>query len=269
MREPTGTRFAVLHTAAARVGGLDLGLVPGEGGRDVAAILAGCETQRDRRRLSARPPTRSTLSALGKAFVIYQGHHGDAGAQRADVILPGAAYTEKSATYVNVEGPRADDGPRRLSAGRRQGGLGRSCARCPRGVGPDPALRHASRSACAADVQGGAGCWPALDAVEPAGGSGGEALAGARRCAGRRAVRLGGRATSTSTSPDRAGVRSRWPSSSALTEERAGRARPERMDSRSGPGRIWQGYLWPLLVMAFRSVLLLVRAARGGRVPAC
>ncbi|MEA2767437.1 MAG: NADH-quinone oxidoreductase subunit, partial [Acetobacteraceae bacterium] len=37
-------------------------------------------------------------------FVVYQGHHGDAGAQRADVILPGAAYTEKSGTYVNTEG---------------------------------------------------------------------------------------------------------------------------------------------------------------------
>ena len=36
--------------------------------------------------------------------MIYQGHHGDAGAQRADVILPGAAYTEKDATYVNMEG---------------------------------------------------------------------------------------------------------------------------------------------------------------------
>ncbi len=43
-------------------------------------------------------------SKLGKAFVIYQGHHGDAGAHRADVILPGAAYTEKNATYVNTEG---------------------------------------------------------------------------------------------------------------------------------------------------------------------
>ena len=41
---------------------------------------------------------------LGDAFVIYQGHHGDRGATRADVILPGAAYTEKNATYVNTEG---------------------------------------------------------------------------------------------------------------------------------------------------------------------
>jgi NADH-quinone oxidoreductase subunit G len=41
---------------------------------------------------------------LGNTFVVYMGSHGDAGAARADVILPGAAYTEKSATYVNTEG---------------------------------------------------------------------------------------------------------------------------------------------------------------------
>jgi len=43
-------------------------------------------------------------SKLGGAFVVYQGSHGDAGAHRADVILPGSAYTEKSGTYVNMEG---------------------------------------------------------------------------------------------------------------------------------------------------------------------
>jgi NADH-quinone oxidoreductase subunit G len=51
------------------------------------------------------------MSKLGKAFVIYQGHHGDAGANRADVILPGAAYTEKPGTYVNTEG-RVQQGQR-------------------------------------------------------------------------------------------------------------------------------------------------------------
>ena len=44
------------------------------------------------------------MARLGDAFVVYQGHHGDAGARRADVVLPGAAYTEKSAVYVNTEG---------------------------------------------------------------------------------------------------------------------------------------------------------------------
>jgi NADH-quinone oxidoreductase subunit G len=95
--------FNVLHTAAARVGGLDLGLVPGAGGRDVAAILDGASKgEIDVVYLLGADEIDTTK--LGKAFVIYQGHHGDAGAHRADVILPGAAYTEKSATYVNTEG---------------------------------------------------------------------------------------------------------------------------------------------------------------------
>lgn len=95
--------FAVLHTAAARVGGLDLGLVPGEGGRDLAGILAGCE-KGEIGVVYLLAADEIDVSRLGRAFVIYQGHHGDAGAHRADVILPGAAYTEKPGTYVNTEG---------------------------------------------------------------------------------------------------------------------------------------------------------------------
>ena len=104
--------FAVLHTAAARVGGLDLGLVPGEGGRDVAGILAGCE-KGEIGAVYLLAADEIDTKRLGKAFVIYQGHHGDAGAHRADVILPGAAYTEKPGTYVNTEG--------RVQFGRRAG----------------------------------------------------------------------------------------------------------------------------------------------------
>jgi len=95
--------FNMLHTAAARVGGLDIGFVPGSSGRDVNGILEGAQ--------SGAIDVVYLLGAdeidtnrLGKAFVIYQGHHGDAGAHRADVILPGAAYTEKNGTYVNTEG---------------------------------------------------------------------------------------------------------------------------------------------------------------------
>ena len=95
--------FAVLHTTAARVGGLDLGLVPAEGGRDVAGILAGCE-KREIDFVYLLAADEIDTKRLGKAFVVYQGHHGDAGAHRADVILPGAAYTEKPGTYVNTEG---------------------------------------------------------------------------------------------------------------------------------------------------------------------
>ena len=95
--------FNVLHTAAARVGGLDLGVVPGEGGRDVEGILAGCESGEIEVVFLIGADELDT-SRLGKAFVVYQGHHGDRGAAAADVILPGAAYTEKNASWVNTEG---------------------------------------------------------------------------------------------------------------------------------------------------------------------
>jgi NADH-quinone oxidoreductase subunit G len=90
--------FCVLHTAAARVGALDLGFVPGEGGRNA--------------RQMAQPGALDVLFSLGAdeievgpgAFVVYIGTHGDRGAHRADVILPGAAYPEKSGIFVNTEG---------------------------------------------------------------------------------------------------------------------------------------------------------------------
>jgi NADH-quinone oxidoreductase subunit G len=95
--------FNVLHTAAARVGGLDIGFVPGAGGRDVAGILDGAASG-DIELVYLLGADEIDMSRLGDAFVVYQGHHGDAGAHRADVILPGAAYTEKNGTYVNTEG---------------------------------------------------------------------------------------------------------------------------------------------------------------------
>ena len=91
--------FNVLNRAASRVGGLDLGFMPGEGGANTAGMLTGAVDT-----LFLLGADEIDLSGLGEAFVIYQGHHGDAGAARADVILPGAAYTEKSGTWVNLEG---------------------------------------------------------------------------------------------------------------------------------------------------------------------
>ena len=90
--------FNLLHGAASRVGGLDLGLVPGEGGLDARAM--------------ARAGAVDLIFNLGAdeidiergAFVVYIGTHGDRGAHRADVILPGAAYPEKTGVYVNTEG---------------------------------------------------------------------------------------------------------------------------------------------------------------------
>lgn len=100
--------FNVLHTAAARVGGLDLGFVPGEGGLDTTGILDAAQ-RREVEVVYLLGADELPMAAFGPnsdegTFVIYQGHHGDAGAHRADVILPGAAYTEKNGTYVNTEG---------------------------------------------------------------------------------------------------------------------------------------------------------------------
>jgi NADH-quinone oxidoreductase subunit G len=82
---------------------MDLGFLPGPGGRDVRSILEGVAT-RDIDVVYLLGADELDTRRLEKAFVIYQGHIGDAGAQCADVILPGAAYTEKSAIYVNTEG---------------------------------------------------------------------------------------------------------------------------------------------------------------------
>jgi NADH-quinone oxidoreductase subunit G len=90
--------YNVLHTAASRVGALDMGFTPGPRGLGAPAMAAA--------------GALDALFLLGAdeidiapgAFVIYIGTHGDRGAQRADVILPGAAYPEKSAIYVNTEG---------------------------------------------------------------------------------------------------------------------------------------------------------------------
>jgi NADH-quinone oxidoreductase subunit G len=95
--------FNVLHTAAARVGGLDLGFVPEAGAYDVEGILAGAERGAVEIVYLLGADEIDT-ARLANAFVVYQGHHGDRGAEAADVVLPGAAFTEKDATYVNTEG---------------------------------------------------------------------------------------------------------------------------------------------------------------------
>jgi NADH-quinone oxidoreductase subunit G len=90
--------YSVLHAAASRVGALDVGFVPGAGGRDA--------------RQMAEAGALDVVFLLGAdeidvapgAFVVYIGTHGDQGAHRADVILPGAAYPEKSGIHVNTEG---------------------------------------------------------------------------------------------------------------------------------------------------------------------
>ncbi len=103
LAEKTGASFNMLHTAAARVAGLDLGLVPGEGGFDVAAMQEAAKSG-TLENVILYGADEIADASLGEAFVVYIGSHGDRGAHRADVIFPAAAYTEKQATYVNTEG---------------------------------------------------------------------------------------------------------------------------------------------------------------------
>jgi NADH-quinone oxidoreductase subunit G len=88
-----GAKLLVLHTAAARVGAMDVGFTT-EGG--LKSALPGAKLVFN---LGA-----DEIDMPDGAFVVYQGSHGDRGAHRADVILPGAAYTEQSGIYVNTEG---------------------------------------------------------------------------------------------------------------------------------------------------------------------
>ncbi|MGO4437535.1 NADH-quinone oxidoreductase subunit NuoG [Rhizobium sp. RAF56] len=90
--------FAVLHTAASRVGGLDLGFVPGANGVNAAAMLSSMDV------LFLLGADELDFAAGKAKFTVYIGSHGDNGAHNADVILPAAAYTEKSGTWVNTEG---------------------------------------------------------------------------------------------------------------------------------------------------------------------
>ena len=96
--------FNVLHTAAGRAGGLDVCALPAkDGGKNTSQMLEAAKAgELDVLFLIGADEIDTT--ALGATFTVYMGTHGDAGAHRADVILAGAAYTEKQVTYVNTEG---------------------------------------------------------------------------------------------------------------------------------------------------------------------
>jgi len=101
--KPGWNGLSFMHLAAARVGAMDLGFLPGEGGADFSTILSDVDSSGIEvvYNLGA---DEFDVSKFKNAFVIYQGHHGDAGARYADVIFPGAAYTEQNGIYVNMEG---------------------------------------------------------------------------------------------------------------------------------------------------------------------
>jgi NADH-quinone oxidoreductase subunit G len=96
--KPGWNGFAVLHDTASRVGALDIGFAGGAGALS-AAQMAAFGTLDVLFLLGA-----DEIKAPDGTFVVYIGTHGDRGAHRADVILPGAPYTEKSGIYVNTEG---------------------------------------------------------------------------------------------------------------------------------------------------------------------
>ena len=89
--ERSQSKVLVLHTAAARVGAMDIDCTSENGMADIAGAEVIYNLGADEVEIADGP------------FVIYQGSHGDRGAHRADIILPGAAYTEEPGLFVNTE----------------------------------------------------------------------------------------------------------------------------------------------------------------------
>ena len=90
--EATNSGLLILHTAASRVGAMDIGATCDGGMAEVSKADVIYNLGADE------------VDIAEGAFVIYQGSHGDRGAHRADIILPGAAYTEETGLFVNTEG---------------------------------------------------------------------------------------------------------------------------------------------------------------------
>ncbi len=95
--------FNVLHTAASRVAGLDISFLPGKNGKSAKKMLKDASAGK-MQMIWLLGADEIDTAKLKNTFVVYQGHHGDAGAHIADIILPGAAYTEKNGIYLNFEG---------------------------------------------------------------------------------------------------------------------------------------------------------------------
>jgi NADH-quinone oxidoreductase subunit G len=121
--EKSNGKLMVLHTAASRVGAMDVGAVT-DGG--MASAIEGAEVIYN---LGA-----DEVDVAAGPIVIYQGSHGDRGAHRADIILPGAAYTEENGLFVNTEG-RPQLAMRAGLRRARRKKTGRSCVRCPQSLG--------------------------------------------------------------------------------------------------------------------------------------
>ncbi len=97
--------YNVLQNAASRVGGIEIDFLPQQGGKGFAEIMSGTKDGSIKALfLLGADEFNARVNVGWKTFVVYQGHHGDNGAERADVVLPSAAFTEKDGLYVNTEG---------------------------------------------------------------------------------------------------------------------------------------------------------------------
>ena len=95
--------FNVLHTAASRPGAMEIGFLPGEGGKDLDKII-DCYKKGDISTLFLLGADEIEISEKTDCFVIYQGHHGDKGANIADLILPSPSFNEQNGLFINTEG---------------------------------------------------------------------------------------------------------------------------------------------------------------------
>jgi NADH-quinone oxidoreductase subunit G len=95
--------FNVLHTAASRPGAMEIGFLPKERGKDLDQIIDGYK-KGDISTLFLLGADEIEISEKTDCFVIYQGHHGDKGANIADLILPSPSFNEQNGLFINTEG---------------------------------------------------------------------------------------------------------------------------------------------------------------------
>ena len=95
--------FNVLHTAASRPGAMEIGFLPKERGKDLDQIIDGYKNG-DISTLFLLGADEIEISEKTDCFVIYQGHHGDKGANIADLILPSPSFNEQNGLFINTEG---------------------------------------------------------------------------------------------------------------------------------------------------------------------
>ena len=252
---PDWNGFNVLHRAAARVGALDIGFVPDSGGKDVAGIVDGCRSG-SIELLYLLGADELDFANTGSAFVIYQGHHGDRGAARADVVLPGCAYTEKDATYVNTEG-RVQLGRRAVfppGEAREDWAILRALSGVLGGPLPFDSL-HALRQLCAKRTRISRA---STRSCRPNGARSARAARWTRRRSSTRSP--------TTTAPTRSAAPARqWPSaakpSAGARRQRRGPARmAERLRTeRERPvSEFWWGYGWPTAIIAIEVLIVAV-----------